>query len=216
MTKTAIKFCGITTAEGLHAAARFGAEYIGLMLWEKSPRALDYDRARALSAQCPESLRMVGVFVDASDDHILRTLRDTRLTMIQLHGGEDAGRVAHIRALTNLPVVKALRVATRADLKDVAPFEAVSDWLLFDTKIDPKISTLPGGTGHSFDWQILKDMNFRKPWILSGGLKLENIDRALSILQPAAVDISSGIEDSPGVKNIAKMQALAAAIKARP
>ncbi|HEY0900859.1 MAG TPA: phosphoribosylanthranilate isomerase [Micavibrio sp.] len=210
---TAIKFCGITTPQALSAASQYGADYIGLMLWDKSPRALHIDQARALTLSCPDNLRAVGVFVNPSDDHIKRILAEAPLDMIQLHGDEDAARVAHIRSLTGLPVIKAIRIATREDLFAVPAFESVADWLLFDTKIDPKISHLPGGTGHSFDWQILKDRNFRKPWMLSGGLKLENIQRALSILEPFAVDISSGIEDAPGVKNPDKMKALTAAIK---
>ncbi len=212
--KTAIKFCGLTTPEALHAASQCGADYVGFMLWEKSPRALPLDQARALSLSCPDNLRIVGVFVNPGDEQLQRTLADTPLDMIQLHGDEDANRVAAIRALTGLPVMKAIRLASREDLFAIPAFEAVADWLLFDTKLDPQISNLPGGTGHSFDWQILKDRNFRKPWMLSGGLHIDNIGRALSLLKPFAVDVSSGIEDAPGRKNIEKMKAFAAAIKA--
>lgn len=211
---TGIKFCGITTHEALSAADKNHAEYVGFMMWEKSPRALNIERARILSLQQPGNLRIVGVFVNPTDEQLKRTLIEVPMDMIQLHGDEDPVRVAAIRSLTGLPVMKALRVATREDLFAVPSFESVADWLLFDTKIDPKISSLPGGTGHSFDWQILKDRSFRKPWMLSGGLNVENVARALSILKPDAVDVSSGIEDSPGVKNIEKMKDFAAAVKA--
>lgn len=211
---TDIKFCGIKTPEALQAAGKNNAGYVGFMMWEKSPRALSIDQARALSLMQPDNVRTVGVFVNPSDEQIKRTLAEAPMDMIQLHGDEDVGRVAAIRAMTGLPVMKAIRIATREDLFAVPGFETVADWLLFDTKLDPKISSLPGGTGHSFDWQILKDRNFRKPWMLSGGLNIENIPRALSILKPFAVDVSSGIEDSPGIKNITRMKDFAESVRA--
>ena len=209
-----IKFCGITTQEALTAASRHEAQYVGLMMWERSPRSLNIEQARNLSLMCPENLRIVGVFVNPSDEQLKRTLAEVPMDMIQLHGDESLERVAGIRSLTGLPVMKAVRIATREDLFAVPSFESVADWLLFDTKVDPKISGLPGGTGHAFDWQILKDRSFRKPWMLSGGLNPDNVARALSILQPDAVDVSSGIEDAPGKKNIEKMKKFAAAINA--
>ncbi len=209
---TGIKFCGIKTKEALNAASRHGGDYVGLMMWPKSPRAVGLEQARALSLNQPGNLRIVGVFVNPADDELRKTLTDVPMDMIQLHGDEDPGRVATIRTLTGLPVMKAIRIATREDLFAVPSFESVADWLLFDTKTDPKLSGLPGGTGMSFDWQILKDRTFQKPWMLSGGLNAGNIGQALSILQPYAVDVSSGIEDSPGVKNIDKMKNFAAEI----
>jgi phosphoribosylanthranilate isomerase len=209
---TDIKFCGITTPEALSAAARNKAAYVGFMMWEKSPRALHLEQARALSLMQPDNLRIVGVFVNPSDDERKRTLAEVPMDMIQLHGDEDPARIAAVRTMTGLPVMKAIRIATREDLFSVPSFESVADWLLFDTKVDPKISDLPGGTGLSFDWQILQGRSFRKPWMLSGGLNTDNIARALSILQPYAVDVSSGIEDSPGQKNIGKMKDFAATV----
>lgn len=203
---TAIKFCGIKTKEALNAASRHGGAYVGLMMWPKSPRAVSIEQARALSLGQPGNLRIVGVFVNPSDDELRKTLANVPMDMVQLHGDEDPQRVATIRTLTGLPVMKAVRIATREDLFAVPSFESVADWLLFDTKADPKLSDLPGGTGFSFDWQILKDRTFQKPWMLSGGLNADNVGRALSILQPFAVDVSSGIEDSPGVKNIEKIR----------
>jgi phosphoribosylanthranilate isomerase len=211
---TAIKFCGITTNEALMAASKNNGAYVGFMMWDKSPRALRIEQARPLSLMQPDNIRIVGVFVNPSDEELKRTLAEVPMDMIQLHGDEDPTRVAAVRSLTGLPVIKAIRVATREDLFVVPSYESVADWLLFDTKVDPKISSLPGGTGHSFDWQILKDRSFRKPWMLSGGLNVDNVGRALSILQPDAVDVSSGIEDSPGKKNIGKMKDFAAAVKA--
>lgn len=209
---TEIKFCGITSREALQAAGRHHGAYAGLMMWPKSPRAVGIEQARSLSLNQPGNLRIVGVFVNPSDDELRKILTDVPMDMIQLHGDEDPQRIAAIRTLTGLPVMKAIRIATREDLFPVAGFEAVADWLLFDTKADPKLSDLPGGTGLSFDWQILKDRTFQKPWMLSGGLNAGNVGWALSILQPFAVDVSSGIEDSPGIKNIEKMENFAMAV----
>lgn len=211
---TAIKFCGLKTKEALHAAGKNGATYVGLMMWEKSPRAVSIEQARALSLTQPDGIRYVGVFVNPGDDELKHILTEVPIDMVQLHGDEDPQRVADIRLQFGLPVMKAVRIATREDLFNVPAFESVADWLLFDTKVDPKISDLPGGTGHSFDWQILKDRSFRKPWMLSGGLNTDNVRRALSTLKPDAVDVSSGIEDSPGVKNVEKMKNFAAAVHA--
>lgn len=205
---TAIKFCGITTNEALQAAGKYKAEYVGLMLWPKSSRAVTIPQARSLSLAAPSSVRMVGVFVNPSDDELKTALAEIPFDMIQLHGDEDPTRVAAIRSLSGLPVMKAIRLATREDLFPIPQFESVADWLLFDTKT----SAGAGGTGQSFDWQILQNRNFRKPWMLSGGLTPENITRALTILKPDAVDVSSGIEDSPGIKNPEKMKLFVSAI----
>ncbi len=211
---TAIKFCGITTKESLQAASKVEAAYVGFMMWPHSPRALNIERARALSLAQPGNIRFVGVFVNPTNEELKTTLTEVPIDMVQLHGDEDPKRVADIRTQFGLPVMKAIRIATREDLFCVPAFESVADWLLFDTKADPALSDLPGGTGLSFDWQILKGRDFRKPWMLSGGLNPENVARALSILQPDAVDVSSGIEDSPGIKNIDKMKNFAAAVSA--
>jgi phosphoribosylanthranilate isomerase len=213
---TAIKFCGITTKESLQAASKLEAAYVGFMMWPRSPRALNIERARALSLTQPGNIRVVGVFVNPTDEELKTTLTEVPIDMVQLHGDEDPKRVAAIRTLCGLPVMKAIRVATREDLFAVAGFEQVADWLLFDTKTDPALSGLPGGTGQSFDWQILKGRDFCKPWMLSGGLNAENVARALSLLQPDAVDVSSGIEDRPGIKNIDKMKKFAAAVQVAP
>lgn len=211
---TAIKFCGITTKESLQAASKLEASYVGFMMWPRSPRALNIERARALSLTQPGNIRIVGVFVNPTDEDLKTMLAEVPFDMVQLHGDEDPRRVAYIRSQFGLPVMKAIRIATREDLFGVPAFESVADWLLFDTKADPALSDLPGGTGLSFDWQILKGRDFRKPWMLSGGLNAENVARALSLLQPDAVDISSGIEDRPGIKNIDKMKSFAAAVNA--
>ena len=208
---TGIKFCGLKTNEAILAAGNLHAAYIGLMLWPKSSRAVTNDQTITLASQVPSHVKVVGVFVNPSDDELKNILTRAAIDMIQLHGDEDPRRAAEIRSLFGLPIIKAISVATKDDLTAIATFESVADHLLFDTKA---ANGERGGTGQSFDWQILKDRSFHKPWMLSGGLDAENVGRALSILKPDSVDISSGIEDSQGVKSIEKMQKFAAAISA--
>lgn len=207
---TDIKFCGLKTTEAIQAAGKFRARYIGLMLWSKSSRAVTADQAIALAAQVPDHVKTVGVFVNPLDDELKHILSRAAIDMIQLHGDEDPRRIAEIRSLFGLPVIKAISVATKDDLTTIAAFESVADQLLFDTKAT---TGERGGTGQSFDWQILTDRKFSKPWILSGGLNAVNVARALSLLKPDAVDISSGIEGSPGIKSIEKMKIFTAAVQ---
>lgn len=211
---TAIKICGITSNEALIAAGHLAVQYVGFMMWPRSPRALSLDQAAFLSVAAPESLKIVGVFVNPTNEELQTAITATSFDLVQLHGDEDAHRVADVRSRFGLPVIKALRVAAKEDLAPLADIEHVADYVLFDTKVDPKISVLPGGTGLSFDWQILSERKMRRPWMLSGGLNAENIGQALSTLKPDAVDVSSGVEDRPGVKNITKMKEFAQAVRA--
>ena len=208
---TGIKFCGLKTREAILAAGKLQAGYIGLMMWPKSSRAITIDQAIALAAEVPGHVKTVGVFVNPSDDELKSILTRAAIDIVQLHGDEDARRVAEIRSLFGLPIIKAVRVATKDDLAPVESLESAADIILFDTKVD---SLMPGGTGQTSDWQILASRKSRKPWMLSGGLNAENIGRALSILKPDAVDVSSGIEETAGVKNISKMENFAAAVTA--
>lgn len=211
---TGIKICGITTHDALIAAVESKADYIGLMMWEKSPRALTAEQARFMALMTGGHIKSVAVFVNPHNDDLDAVIPTSSINMIQLHGTEDPQRIAEIKARYGLPVIKAIRVATATDLQDVEKFEDVADWLLFDAKVDPKISILPGGTGLSFDWQILEGRTFRKPWMLSGGLHAGNVGRALSLLGPDAVDISSGVEDKPGLKNPLKIKEFCDAVLA--
>ncbi|MCM2342939.1 MAG: phosphoribosylanthranilate isomerase [Alphaproteobacteria bacterium] len=210
---TAIKICGITSNEALISAGQLALDYAGFMMWPRSPRALSLDQAAFLSVAAPAELQIVGVFVNPSNEELEAALSAASFDLIQLHGDEDPRRVAEIRSRFKVPVIKALRIATAEDLEPLASFEQVADLLLFDTKVDPKISVLPGGTGLSFDWQILAGRKFKRPWMLSGGLNADNVGRALSILKPDAVDVSSGVEDRPGVKNITKIKEFVQAVR---
>ncbi len=207
---TDVKICGLKDPSHLRLAAETGARYAGLVFFPKSPRHLDRDAAAALARHAPRTLTLTGLFVDPDEDFLAEMLRSVPFTMIQLHGKESPRRVQDIRARTGLPVMKALSIAGPEDLPTLADYEAVADWILFDAKSD---SALPGGNGLVFDWQILKNVRPRKPWMLSGGLTPQNVAAALSVLQPDAVDVSSGVEDAPGIKSPDKIKAFIQAVK---
>jgi phosphoribosylanthranilate isomerase len=166
-----------------------------------SPRALTPDIARDLSRMLPTGVRAVGLFVDASDEQIGAVTGQVPLDMLQLHGDETPRRVAEIRGRFGMPVMKAIRVATAGDLEPLREFEAVADWILFDAKPPKNATSLPGGTGIAFDWQLLQRVAVRKPWMLSGGLTAVNLAEAVSLTAARAVDVSSGVEDRPGIKS---------------
>lgn len=209
---TDVKICGLSTPETLAAAASGGARFVGFVFYPPSPRNVSFDVAYELARAVPTGVRSIGLFVDPDDEMLERIVTGIQLDMIQLHGDETPERVTEIKERFSMPVIKAIRVANKYDLEDVDAYEAVADWLLFDAK--PAGADLPGGTGESFDWNILKGRRFKKPWMLSGGLDVDSVAEALSILSPNAVDISSGVESSRGVKDPAKIQAFIQAARA--
>lgn len=177
------------------------------MFYPPSPRALTPDIAADLARMLPTGTRAVGLFVDASDDQIASVTRRVPLDILQLHGNETPRRVAEIRGRFQTPVMKAIRVATAADLVPLSDYEAVADWILFDAKPPPHVTSLPGGTGIAFDWQLLQRVKIGKPWMLSGGLDAANLAEAVSLTGAKAVDVSSGVEDAPGLKSVARIRA---------
>lgn len=207
---TKIKICGIRDRAALSAAEVAGADFAGFVFFEKSPRHLSLGEAAPLVTST--RLQTVGLFVDPTDDVLRDTLKIVPLKTIQLHGHETPGRVAAVRALTGLPVIKAIRIADADDLMAVDNYTSVADWLLFDAKASG--AALPGGNGLNFDWSILKDFKSRIPWMLAGGLNADNIQSALSTLTPDAVDVSSGIEIAPGVKDAGKISRFVANLRA--
>ncbi|MCC6597845.1 MAG: phosphoribosylanthranilate isomerase [Alphaproteobacteria bacterium] len=201
---TQVKICGLTDAENLGVAAQAGAHFAGFVFYPPSPRFVNLETARILLADLPDTLRSVGLFVDPTNHELQHILNTIQLDMIQLHGDETPARTAEIAALTNLPVIKAIRLRTAEDLRDVPAYETVAGWLLFDSKIE---KAAPGGTGQCFDWSLLENRKFQKPWMLSGGLTPENVSEALKILKPDALDVSSGVEAARGIKDPAKIKA---------
>jgi phosphoribosylanthranilate isomerase len=151
-------------------------------------------------------VRSVGLFVDASDDQIAEVTGRVPLDMLQLHGGETPHRVADIRGRFGVPVMKAIRVATADDLKPLTDYEAVADWILFDAKPPKHVTALPGGTGIAFDWQLLQRVKVTRPWMLSGGLTAANLAEAVALTGARMVDVSSGVEERPGVKSVQRIR----------
>lgn len=206
------KICGITEAHALEAAVSGGARFVGFMFYEPSPRYISRDGARELALRVPSGVKVVGVFVNPSDAYLDEVLGALPLDMIQLHGDEAPARVAEIKARTSMPVMKAVPVYCADDVKNAAQYEGVADWFLFDAKAQG--GGVSGGLGQVFDWDLLRGYTCSVPWMLSGGLTAENVSEALKVLTPAAVDVSSGVEISRGVKDPVKIRAFLEAVKA--
>lgn len=211
-----VKICGINTPTAGAAAGEAGADFIGLVFYPPSPRAVTPEQARDIAAAVPGRVRKVGLLVDAEDAAIRAVLEAVALDLLQLHGSESPTRVAEIRARFGLPVMKALKVAGEADVAAAAAYCAVSDRLLFDAKAPADMrGALPGGNALAFDWRLLGGRDWALPWMLSGGLNAGNLGEAVRVSRARAVDVSSGVEDRPGLKNPDKIRAFVAAAKAQ-
>ena len=204
------KICGLSPPDAVSAARDAGATHLGFIFFAKSPRHVSVEQARDLS-HARGTARSVAVTVDASDADLETIVLTMGPDWLQLHGSETPDRVGQLRARYGLPVMKALSVREAADLKRLAGYDASADMLLLDAK-PPKGADLPGGNGVTFDWSLLDDLEATTPVLLSGGITLENIADALqriaSIGPLAGLDISSGVESSPGVKDVGKITAL--------
>ncbi len=197
---TTVKICGLTSPEGVAAAVSAGARYLGFVFFAKSPRHVTPEQAAALAAEVPLGIAKVGLFVNPDDALLQTVLAQVPLDMIQLHGSENPARVTEVRALTGLPVMKAVGVAEPRDLDALWDYGLVADMLLIDAK-PPKDAELPGGNGLAFDWRLLAGRQVLKPWLLAGGLTPENVTQALRLTRAPGVDVSSGVESAPGVKD---------------
>lgn len=212
-----IKICGLKDIGHLNLLGELGVAYAGLVFFPKSPRYIPAEPAHQLSAHKPPALNLVGLFVNPSDEEIAHILPHVKLDMIQLHGDESPARVRAIRSKFHLPVMKALSLAGEDDLSCVPMFEQVADWLLFDAKA-PENSHIPGGNGRAFDWTLLKNKKFARPWMLSGGLHAGNVAAALDQLRdnmPHALDVSSGVESGRGIKDSEKIREFVQMVKSR-
>ena len=206
-----VKICGLRTPETVRIAVESGARAVGFVFYPPSPRVLGPEAAAQLARLLPTSTRAVGLFVDATDDEIEPVIARVPLDMLQLHGNEPPRRVAEIRSRFNIPVMKAIRVATAADLTPLPDYEATADWILFDAKPPAKVAALPGGTGIAFDWRLVKGVKLAKPWMLAGGLTPENLAEAVAESGARRVDVSSGVEERPGIKSPELIRAFLAA-----
>jgi phosphoribosylanthranilate isomerase len=214
---TAAKICGLNDAAGLDAAVAGGAAMIGLVFFPPSPRAVTPAQAAALAARAPGleaggPLR-VGLFVDASDDAIAAVLGALPLDILQLHGEEDPARCAALRARFGRPVMKALGIATKADLGLLDLYAPAVDRFLLDAKPPPG-ATIPGGNAEVFDWSLLTGRTIPRPWLLAGGLTPENVAAAIRATGAPGVDVSSGVERARGVKDPLRIAAFLDAVRA--
>lgn len=211
MSRIAIKICGLSTSDGVGAAVRAGASHVGFVHFPKSPRHVDAGRMHGLAAIAPAHVERVAVVVDPDDDMLAALTATDAITAIQLHGKETPGRVAAIRRRFALPVWKAISVKTSADIRAADAYAGTADRLLFDAKT-PDDAQLPGGMGLRFDWTLLRGLALSMPWGLSGGLSIDNVAQAIRITNAPLVDISSGVEDAPGIKSVDKIMAFCKAV----
>ena len=195
-----VKICGVRSADIVMAAAQAGAAYIGLVFFPKSPRYVTPDDARALAIDAPPGLAKVALVVNPDDALLDQITGTVPLDMIQLHGAETPDRVAEVKARTGLPVMKAVGIAGPEDLSALDTYGRVADQLLVDTK-PPRDADLPGGNGLSFDWSLLSGRRWPVPWMLAGGLTQDNVARAIRVTGARQIDLSSGVETAPGVKD---------------
>ena len=208
----AVKICGLTSADAVDAAAGAGAAYGGLVFHRRSPRFVAMEPAQALAQRMRGRLQVVALVADMDDGELDAIVGAIKPDLIQLHGAEDVRRTAEIRARFGLPVIKALAVAESADLQVAPDFEAVADMLLFDARA-PEGADRRGGHGAAFDWKILSGRSFVKPWFLAGGLSPDNVGRAIQQSGAKYVDVSSGVESAPGVKDVTAIAAFIAATR---
>jgi phosphoribosylanthranilate isomerase len=208
-----VKICGLTEKRHLDAAVAAGASYIGLVFFPKSPRNLGIEQAQRLAVDVPPGVAKVALSVDADNDLLDAITGAVPLDMLQLHGHESPTRVREVQARYGLPVMKAVGIADRSDLVTLQEYWQVADQILIDAK-PPKDAPLPGGNGLTFDWTLLAERRWPRPWMLAGGLTAENVGEAIRLTKARQVDVSSGVESAPGVKDAALIEAFIEAAKA--
>jgi phosphoribosylanthranilate isomerase len=210
MGEVRVKICGLRSRADVAAVAAAGAGYIGLNFFPPSPRFLTLDQGRDLALAAPEGLAKVALTVDADDAVLDGIVEAMPLDMLQLHGQESPDRVAALRARYGLPVMKVIGVRDEGDLAPLLDFSTVADQIMIDAKA-PKNAVLPGGNGLTFDWRLVAQRRWLRPWMLAGGLTPENVAEAIRLTGARQVDVASGVESAPGVKDPARIAAFARA-----
>ena len=208
-----VKICGLSTRETLEAALQAGADMVGFVFFPPSPRHLSLEQARELGRLAKGRAVKVALTVDADDATLANIVEVLGPDILQLHGNESVARLRDIKQKFGLPVMKAIAVETAADLASLPGYAAVADRILFDARA-PKDATRPGGLGAVFDWQVLENLDLKLPFMVSGGLNAENVARALRISRAGGVDISSGVERAPGIKDVEMIRAFIRAARA--
>ena len=212
MADIRVKICGLRTPADVTAVARAGAAYAGFVFFAKSPRNVTLPEARLAALAAPPGLAKVALTVDADDGTLDAIVEAVPLDMLQLHGHESPDRVAQVRARYRLPVMKAIGLADESDLPAIFAFSTVADQILIDAK-PPRGADLPGGNGLAFDWRLLAGRRWLRPWMLAGGLTAENVAEAVRLTGARQVDVSSGVESAPGVKDAARIAVFCNATK---
>lgn len=208
-----VKICGVTTPDAIDAAVSAGADMIGLVFFPRSPRHLSLATARSLAERAAGRARIVALTVDATDEDLETIVSGLAPDVLQLHGGESPERVAAIRSAFGRPVMKAVGVADETDLAAVDAYAAVSDMLLVDAKPPKTAEALPGGNGLTFDWRLVAGLDPGRPVMLSGGLHSGNVAEAVRLTRLSGVDVSSGVESTPGRKDPDRIRAFVAAAR---
>ena len=200
-----VKICGITSKRDLKAAQELGANFVGFVLEEKSKRFINLEKLELLSMITRKPLKSVALLVDPSNDFLERLLMSSKVDYIQLHGEESPERVEEIAKITNVPLIKAIGVEKESDLLNIRNYESFVDFMLLDSKAKENVR-LKGGRGISFNWNIIKGFNFNKPWFLAGGLNASNVMDAMKATGARMLDVSTGVENTPGKKSFDKMR----------
>ncbi len=208
-----IKICGLSTPETLDAALSAGADLVGFVRYPKSPRHVSLDLGHRLSLQARGRAGRVVLLVDPTDEAIAQAVEAINPDLIQLHGTESPQRVAEIRSMVKRPVMKAVGIAEPADLQALSPYSNGVDHILLDAKPPRTAGALPGGNGISFDWRLLNGLDPKVSFMLSGGLDPDNVAEAIRLTKPKAVDVSSGVESGPGLKDPARIAAFVKAAR---
>ncbi|NRB04670.1 MAG: phosphoribosylanthranilate isomerase [Rhodobacteraceae bacterium] len=213
MTQTKVKICGLKTPQDVDAVVAAGADFCGLTFVPKSKRFISVAEAAELSQLAAPDLTRVALTVDADDALLDTIMGSVGIDMIQLHGHESPERVAAVKSRYNVPVMKAVGVADAADVAEIARYTPVADWILLDAK-PPKDAAVPGGNGLSFDWRLIADVTWQVPWMLAGGLTEDTVGEAIARTGAKVVDLASGVESAPGVKDAEKARRFVAAARA--
>ena len=208
-----VKICGLSTRETLDVALDAGADMVGFVFFPPSPRHLSLETARALGRQVRGGAKKVALTVDADDAMLASIVEALQPDILQLHGSETVARLRDIKQKFGLPVMKVIAVETAADLASLPGYAAVADSILFDARA-PREATRPGGLGAVFDWHVLENLALKLPFLVSGGLNAQNVAEAVRVTRAGGVDVSSGVERAPGVKDPEMIRAFIRAARA--
>ena len=206
-----IKVCGLKSVEEVECASKAGADYVGFVFYNPSPRGISYELGKSLCQVTPKGVSRVALVINP-DEAMLESLKAIDFDFLQLHGSETVERVKEVKEALQLPVIKSVGVEVRSDLHLVDIYSSVADQILIDAKA-PVNSSLPGGNGICFNWDILEGYNWECPWMLAGGLNTRNVSKAILKTGASQVDISSGVEDFPGKKSFEKIEAFITKVK---